>query len=180
MDPLAGLGRRWLNGIFEARERAVKYHARALEDRPLSIEAMARAITNYDKRLRERFGQAGERECDKRMQRPFHTLTATPGQIELVTLATTSMKLVSSSRSTIRKNGPSIFVSTNDRAPLSGPLRHLRGPAPPLRKPVDAHTQGRRTHASWAGRRDSTRKQRSSSGLGPCPQEQTHLHPADP
>ena len=84
MGPLAGLGRRWLSGIFEARERAVKNHARALEDRPLSPEARARAITNYDKGLRERFGQAGERECDKRMQRPFHTLTATPGQLELV------------------------------------------------------------------------------------------------
>ena len=61
VDPLVGLCRRWLGGIFEARERAVQNYARALEGQPLSLEARARAITNYDTALRTRFGQVESR-----------------------------------------------------------------------------------------------------------------------
>ena len=57
VDPLAGLCRRWLGGIFEAREKAVENYARALEQHPLSPEARARAITNYDMALRATFRQ---------------------------------------------------------------------------------------------------------------------------
>jgi hypothetical protein len=56
VDLLVGLCRRWLGGIFEARERAVQNYAKALEGQPLSPDARARAITNYDVALRERFG----------------------------------------------------------------------------------------------------------------------------
>jgi hypothetical protein len=55
VDPLAGLCKRWLGGIFEAREKAVQNYARALENQPLSPEARVRAITNYDMALRRRF-----------------------------------------------------------------------------------------------------------------------------
>jgi hypothetical protein len=55
VDPLAGLCKRWLGGIFEARERAVQNYARALEEQPLSPEVRARAIVNYDMALRTRF-----------------------------------------------------------------------------------------------------------------------------
>jgi hypothetical protein len=55
VDPLAGLCRRWLGGMFEAREKAVQNYARSLQDRPLDPEARVRAITNYDKALRARF-----------------------------------------------------------------------------------------------------------------------------
>ncbi|MBI2856218.1 MAG: hypothetical protein HYX93_05160 [Chloroflexi bacterium] len=58
VDPLVGLCRRWLGGIFEAREKAVQNYAKALEGQPLSPEARARAITNYDMALRTRFGPA--------------------------------------------------------------------------------------------------------------------------
>ena len=52
VDPFAGLCKRWLGGIVEARERAVLNYALALESQPLSLESRARAIANYDKALR--------------------------------------------------------------------------------------------------------------------------------
>ncbi len=57
VDPLVGLCRRWLGGIFEARDRAVQNYARALEGQPLSPEAGVRAVANYDLALRARFRQ---------------------------------------------------------------------------------------------------------------------------
>ncbi len=56
VDPLAGLCKRWLGGIFEARERAVRNYALALGSQPLSPASRARAIANYDKALRGMLG----------------------------------------------------------------------------------------------------------------------------
>ncbi|MBI2919160.1 MAG: hypothetical protein HYY01_14390 [Chloroflexi bacterium] len=55
VDPLAALCKRWLGGIFEARERAIRNYAQALEGQPLSPDARARAIANYEPALRARF-----------------------------------------------------------------------------------------------------------------------------
>ena len=51
VDLLAGLCSRWLGGMFEARDRAVKNYADALAQQPLDPGVRLRAIENYARAL---------------------------------------------------------------------------------------------------------------------------------